>query len=285
MMVTLTHDQDFLIKALWRVVKQRESNRRRNPEKMREDARRWRAKNLERAREASRRWRAENPEKAREATRRWYSNNPDKAREVIRRSSLKNREAIKERSRRYRLRNLEMVDEKNRRWRAANPEKVRETARRWAKTRPDGWHEKRRERSRSWYTTNPEKHKENGRRWEAANPERARELSALGAHRRRAHKKKVMGDFTAEQFKALCNHFKNHCLKCGRPRKMTPDHVIPLAWADRPEFKEVALNDIDNIQPLCRSCNTSKGARSAVDYRTTPHRHCINPPMVEDFLA
>lgn len=36
------------------------------------------------------------------------------------------------------------------------------------------------------------------------------------------------------------------------------DHVVPVLFG--------GSNDISNIQPLCRSCNSSKGA-STVDYR------------------
>jgi hypothetical protein len=235
----LTHDQDFLIKALWSVVKRRE---------------------------ASRRWKAANPDKVRGRNRR---RNPEKVREHNRR---RNPEKMREASRFYRLKNLEKVTEQTRRYREANPEKVRERSRRWREANTEKVRENNRRR-------NPEKMCEASRRWQANNPEKA----CVIKHRRRARKRKVLGDFTAEQFKALCAHFHNRCLRCGRPRKMTPDHVIPLAWADRPEFKDVALGDVDNIQPLCRSCNSSKNA-TMVDYRTNPHQHCINPPEIEDYL-
>ncbi len=48
-------------------------------------------------------------------------------------------------------------------------------------------------------------------------------------------------------------------IKTGEPIKVTADHVIPLAL-DGP-------NIIDNVQPLCVSCNCSKGARHTTDYR------------------
>jgi len=189
--------------------------------------------------------------------RRWLAVNPEKKRDS---------------DRRWRVENADKVRENNRRWQAENPEKARENNRRWRVENP----EKAREKSRRWAAANPDV----GRRWCAHNPE----LVKTKRHRHRVRKLSVMGDFTAEQFAALCAHFKQHCLKCGRPRKLTPDHVIPLAWADRPEFVGVALGDIDNIQPLCRSCNSSK-QDTYVDYRTQPHRNCINPPMVEDYLA
>ncbi len=39
---------------------------------------------------------------------------------------------------------------------------------------------------------------------------------------------------------------------------LTPDHIIPLS--------QKGPNTIDNIQPLCLNCNSSKGTKT-IDYR------------------
>jgi hypothetical protein len=149
--------------------------------------------------------------------------------------------------------------------------------RRWREAHPDKW--------RAIWRRSHAKNIENGR--QSASRYRANNRDKQNAkwHRHYARKRKAAGTFTAEQFNALCLHFKNHCLKCGRPRKLTADHVIPLSWVDRPYFADWALGDIDNIQPLCKPCNSGKCATFAVDYRIKPHPNCINPPLVEDFLA
>jgi hypothetical protein len=149
--------------------------------------------------------------------------------------------------------------------------------------------EKRREYNRRWNAANPEKQREYYRRWNAANPEKDREKKRLryASDPKAAYVKKQLrlariaqttGTFTTEQFKALCAHFNDCCLCCGERRKLTPDHVIPLAWVDRLEYRDVALNDIDNIQPLCRLCNAIKYTKH-IDYRTNPHRNCIETPI------
>lgn len=49
------------------------------------------------------------------------------------------------------------------------------------------------------------------------------------------------------------------CAKCGRTTKMTVDHIIPVMITDRlDEGYEIATNDEENFQLLCRPCNTMK---------------------------
>jgi len=59
----------------------------------------------------------------------------------------------------------------------------------------------------------------------------------------------------------LCERYGNTCLCCREEKPLEPDHVIPVTWGGG--------NTIDNIQPLCKSCNRRKGNRHATDYRIT----------------
>lgn len=56
----------------------------------------------------------------------------------------------------------------------------------------------------------------------------------------------------------LCNKYNNRCLCCGEKNKLTVDHVIPISKG--------GMNTIDNIQPLCGSCNSKKNNKE-IDYR------------------
>lgn len=48
------------------------------------------------------------------------------------------------------------------------------------------------------------------------------------------------------------------CLCCGTDELVTLDHVIPIHHG--------GLNEIENLQPLCRSCNSKKKTKT-IDYR------------------
>lgn len=53
-----------------------------------------------------------------------------------------------------------------------------------------------------------------------------------------------------EEWLDLLHRCKGRCVKCGKKRKLTRDHIIPLSKGGH--------DGIENIQPLCRPCNTRK---------------------------
>lgn len=79
--------------------------------------------------------------------------------------------------------------------------------------------------------------------------------------KRNAIKANLEGHFTAEQFIELCELSDNVCACCGKTRKLAADHIVPITWKNSNNF-------IWNIQPLCKSCNSSKNNFHDTDYRT-----------------
>lgn len=119
-----------------------------------------------------------------------------------------------------------------------------------------------RQRNRDWQQANSEKVVQYSRKWAQNNPIKQR----AGQHRRRALVRGSGGSFTADEWQALCDWFGNKCLACGA-LKITIDHVVPIVQG--------GTNGIENLQPLCGSCNASKNDRM-IDYR--------NPDRLAAFL-
>ena len=89
--------------------------------------------------------------------------------------------------------------------------------------------------------------------------------SAQGKAAQRRHyarKAGCVGSHTYEEFLDLCELYDFRCLRCGEQfdfdEDLTEDHVIPIGPG--------VSNRIDNIQPLCKPCNSWKG-RQTIDYR------------------
>ncbi len=113
--------------------------------------------------------------------------------------------------------------------------------------------EKVKERVTDWQRNNADKVKGYKRDWKQRNPD------AVTAHKnaRRAASLKG-GKYTAKEWRELCDFYGNVCLSCGTDKDITVDHVKPLSIG--------GTNTIDNLQPLCGSCNYRKG-RKEIDYR------------------
>ncbi len=113
--------------------------------------------------------------------------------------------------------------------------------------------------AREHYKRDPSKAAEPVKRWQKLHRVHLRHTS----QQRRAAKRGLPGSHTLQEWKDLCAKFKNRCVRCGVHGKLTRDHVIPIT-------DPRSSHDISNIQPLCYSCNSSKGNRHAADYRKTP---------------
>lgn len=84
------------------------------------------------------------------------------------------------------------------------------------------------------------------------------------AHRRRARMRGAEGSFTTAEWDDLVAQY-DRCPMCrrswieipappGRDSVITADHIVPISKG--------GSNFIENIQPLCYSCNSKKGDRS-----------------------
>lgn len=181
----------------------------------------------------------------------YRQNNQKKVAEGKRRYEQNNREKVRDAGKRWREENKERKAETDRQWALANKDKRDEIHRRWRSSNGD----KVAERSRRWREENRERAKEQERNWRLSNPDRAR----AKVHARRAQQQGNGGRYTAQEWRDLCEQYGNRCLRCNRTDlPLTVDHVKPLIQG--------GTSDISNIQPLCKSCNSSKGDKH-IDYR------------------
>lgn len=161
-------------------------------------------------------------------------------------------------AKRFREVNAERISERRRgrrqEWRKARYAAIKDHELSYYKNYRAANLEKQRERSRKWYHENKERAQRTHREWAQANPEKPRARE----HRRRARLLNAEGSYTVEQWVALRAWFGDVCLACGSKEDITIDHVVPLCKG--------GTNSIENLQPLCKSCNSRK--RTLIkDYR------------------
>jgi 5-methylcytosine-specific restriction endonuclease McrA len=134
--------------------------------------------------------------------------------------------------------------------------KLRAISRRWRAAHPDAdraYYQKNRSRCiarvKSRADRNPESIAAYQRRWRQENAVVVRGYW----HRRRARVRNAhQGDPTllAARLKEI---YASPCARCGAPENIHADHVIPLSKGGH--------HAAYNLQPLCGSCNSSKGSR------------------------
>jgi 5-methylcytosine-specific restriction endonuclease McrA len=143
-------------------------------------------------------------------------------------------------------------------YRKKRPDKVKDSFIKWKLTNREDYLK----HKLNDYNKHKRAYLERRKLWGKNNPDQLAEIKRKSGNKRRAAKKKAQGVFTVQEWLDLKITYNNKCLCCGKSEpeiKLTADHIIPLS-------KEFSSNGIDNIQPLCKSCNSSKNAR-IIDYR------------------
>lgn len=105
---------------------------------------------------------------------------------------------------------------------------------------------------REWRKRNPGREIEGHKRWLKRNPEKVAHHKAI----RYAREHDANGSHTLKEWDEIKEKFNNLCAGCFKPKFLTRDHIHPLSKG--------GSNYIDNIQPLCRSCNSRKNNKEFV---------------------
>lgn len=115
--------------------------------------------------------------------------------------------------------------------------------------------EKKKARAKKDRLIRREKIKAQQRKWESENRETVRLHSRVQASKRRAHKRRSKGSYTAQDIKQLIKSQKGLCWWCGKALndKYEIDHRIALSRG--------GSNLPDNLCLTCPFCNQSKGGK------------------------
>lgn len=104
-----------------------------------------------------------------------------------------------------------------------------------------------REYNRRWRLENADRFREMVKNWRHRNPDKVREFDAKQRRKRR----NVAGKHTEVEWRNLLQLCGSMCIYCGDTGvEITKDHVVPISQS--------GVDDIDNIVPCCRRCNSSK---------------------------
>lgn len=146
-----------------------------------------------------------------------------------------NRDRHRAYQRNYRLEHKDECVARNKKWDEENPELVAGYKKKYTETHPGA-------------------NNESSANWRRTHPEEKRILT----RQRRAKIKQVAGTISTEEWKSVLEKYGPACLCCKEVKPLTMDHIIPIDGGG-PHL-------VSNVQPLCLSCNSSKGTKT-IDYR------------------
>ena len=86
-------------------------------------------------------------------------------------------------------------------------------------------------------------------RWHSA----YRATHQVGSQNSRCAKLGVPGRLSKKEWTALCEEYGHRCAQCSAAEPLVIDHIVPISKG--------GTNTIDNIQPLCWTCNSRKSNR------------------------
>lgn len=198
----------------------------------------WRAANKKKLSAYSRAWEAKNKEHVAAKNKTYLALNRERVRANERARRARTKEKVKAyRAAHYAL-NKERLRAKVNAYRARNRDRINAKEKASRAANPQ-YKAQAVARTIAWVKANPERHLEH------SNRRRALKIAAEGSH--------SLAEWAALQEK--CGH---RCACCGAAKRLTRDHIVPLSRG--------GSDWIENIQPLCKSCNCAKRDRHAINY-------------------
>jgi 5-methylcytosine-specific restriction endonuclease McrA len=227
-----------------------------NRERKRETCAAWYAANKERVLEVQAAYYVKNRDTKLEYSAAWAKTNADRRRATNAAWYAANKSRSNATSSAWREANKQRFREYQAAWLDANRERKRETDAAWARANPDNV----RQRVAAWRKANPDRARAATEKWQKANPEAVR----IHSHTRRARTEKNGGKLSRNITKLLMSEQAGKCACCLVDLSISGhhlDHFMPLALG--------GTNTDDNIQLLCKPCNSGKGAKHPLDWMAT----------------
>lgn len=112
------------------------------------------------------------------------------------------------------------------------------------------------EKCTQYYFKNIDKKKIYSKKWHLVydKTEKGRNIKIIAWEKRRALELNLGNNYSNEQWIQCKSDFNSECAYCGKTEKLTIEHFIPVS-----KFGELTIN---NVIPVCSSCNSSKGNRA-----------------------
>lgn len=207
------------------------------------------------ARKANKKWRTNNKEYNTARQKAWNEAHVEHNRKIRKEYLEKNKDRLKEYRTRYSSENAERLRKNTleyyyqHRDRQIHLKKVRRQNKDVKELEKKKWKE--------YSLKNREKLNLNSLKWGQNN----RHRHAVSESMRRTRKRGNGGSYTVAEWEELKAKYNYACLCCGRREPeihLHADHINPVALG--------GPSNIDNIQPLCKSCNSSKG-KKFIDFR------------------
>jgi 5-methylcytosine-specific restriction endonuclease McrA len=122
----------------------------------------------------------------------------------------------------------------------------------WIKNNPEKYKAINKKNGSKWAKNNPEKNREKVNQWAKDNPEKV----SNKYHKRKATLNKNESFYVSDDF--MKNLYKSNCINCNNSENIEADHIIPISRG--------GIHGESNLQPLCKSCNTSKGSKTMTEW-------------------
>lgn len=159
-----------------------------------------------------------------------------------------------ERKRRWRERNQERDRLYQQEYHRHNTEREVERKRRWREENAD----REREYHQDWYSKNRDAILVQQRESYGARLDDNRLRKIRAAEKRRSL---TVGDLTTEEWQEILDEFDHRCAYCQTQGALAMEHLTPISRGGR--------HTRSNVVPACKSCNSSKGAKTLLEFAST----------------